>query len=44
MVPSFVVAVAIVSSVVHFCSAVPLRVRADQVGALGNATFDYVGK
>ena len=44
MVPSFVVAVAIVSSVVPFSLAVPLRIRADQVGAPGDAIFDYVGK
>jgi hypothetical protein len=44
MIPSFVVAVAIVSSVVPFCAAIPLRVRADQVGAPGDAIYDYVGK
>jgi hypothetical protein len=44
MIPSFLVAAAVVSSVVPFCSAVPLRVHADQIGAPGDAIFDYVGK
>ncbi len=40
---SFAAAVVFAGALVPLSSAVPLRVRADQVGTPGDAKFDYVG-